>query len=423
MQIRFGTTGGNPDFSFRSKALIAAIRQNPQSKERITVFKGKLGYNTIVSSSDKTTSYIGLPGSKIELPDAKVEMPGERLSGKKTCPLPQPISSPQQITNQVILLCGGLSSRFAPISGEEATNLPKPAVPLTQDESIARNIAHHVKQHGFTRIFVHTYYLQEAMKKALEGIEGVELVYLDGSEAPGSAGVLYRALTQGKVDETKPMLVIAGDAVTNGDLSALAEAHQKQGSSVTIGVQKVDDEDVDKFGIIRTTDPSGAGSGEILQFLEKPTLEQAGSNRLGSTGIYLLSPDTYGFIQEMGENILEQPRKPGQASPLFDFGLHFLPAWLKLGKEKRGANKPGISMLAEILKGYWNDAGNAKDYLQTLKDIAQGVLGREMAEKALPVRNGAIFWPGSEKSARQDKAHLEGNIVAVTRFPKAEPAE
>lgn len=392
------------------------VKQAPDSPIDVKFFKGKRGDNVIVYSPNAT--YIGLPGSKIVLPDTEVIMPGERLAGKvNEVRIPEEVTEVQTVTNQAMLLGGGLSSRFEPLSGE-TTGLPKPAVPLLDDESIARNTILHLKAHGFTKIIVHTFYLREQLKEALKNIDGVELVYFDDPEASGSAGGLYNGLKNGMVDAKKPILIIAGDAVTNGDLSALVNAHARNQSAVTIGVQKVADEDVDQFGIIQTTDPSGVGSGEIVSFLEKPSLAQAGPNRLGSTGIYVLSPEVYPEFLAHGDEFLGESRKPTNPR-LYDYGMNFMPNWLKRGTASAEKITQGIHMWAEILKGYWNDVGNPVDYLKTLADIAAGKLGATMAQRlnTQNYKDGVMFWPNTKNKAVADGAVLDGNVIVATKPP------
>lgn len=445
MQLRFGAILENPKFKLEQKyptplsgnqsnwefrtatplvdgdgkplpensAPLGWAKQAPGSETDVFFFHGKRGNNALVRT--KNATYIALPGSKIELPDTVVELPGEKLAGKVKTVLNPPAFEPQKVTHQAMLLCGGLSTRFEPVSGKE-TGLPKPSVPLIEDESIARNIIEHLKSHGFTKVIVHTHYLADKVKQDLKDVKGIEIVYLDDPEASGSAGGLYKALLQDKVDISKPILVLAGDAVTNGDLSGLVNAHAKHNSAVTIGVQQVADEDVSQFGIIQTDDLSGIASGEILSFLEKPTLEKAGPNRLGSTGIYVLSPEAYGSLLTMGADILESPRDPAQKPPVFDYGLNFMPTWLSR-KGDIGRILEGKHMWAEVLKGYWNDVGNPIDYLRTLCDMATGNLGEAVAKrlKEHNYENGVMFWKGTQEKVQLDQAVLDGNIIVANK--------
>lgn len=389
------------------------VKQALGSAIDVRFFKGKRGDNAVVTTPRLT--YIALPGSKLVFPDTRLELPGTLLEGKVSTVLdPGAPAQPQTVTKQAMVLCGGLSTRFEPVSGE-TTGLPKPSVPLVENESIARNIIEHLKQHGFERILIHTYYLREQVKRDLEGIEGVELVYLDDPEPSGSAGGIYKSLKQGKVNLEEPILVLAGDAVTNGDISGLLNAHARNQSAVTIGVQQVADEDVNQFGIIQTDDPSGIASGEIMSFLEKPSLEVAGPNRLGSTGIYVFSPSVYPHLEAMGDDILGGPREPGN-QPIFDYGMNFLPTWLSR-KTETPALSSGTHMWAEVLKGYWNDVGNPIDYLRTLGDMAQGRLGEALASRINQhnYRNGVMFWPNTQNKAEEDGAVLEGNIIVADK--------
>jgi NDP-sugar pyrophosphorylase family protein len=392
---------------------LAYVKQDPASPADVFFFKGKRGDNVIVKTPELV--YIGLPGSKIELNDTVMVMPGAPLTGKvDEVFIPSKPTEPQQITKQAMVLCGGLSTRFEPVSGP-TTGQAKPSVPLIDDECIARNTIEHLKAHGFNRIIIHTFYLRDKVKEAMRGVEGVELVFLDDPEASGSAGGLYKALKQDMVDRTQPILIIAGDAVTNGDLSELIETHARQQAGVTIGVQQVADEDVNQFGIIQTTDPSGVGSGEIVSFLEKPSLEQAGPNRLGSTGIYVISPEAFDTFLAKGDEFLAEPRDPAK-TPVYDYGMHFLPFWRGL-KEQGTRIVDGAHMFAQVLRGYWNDVGNPVDYVRTIRDIAEGKLGPELAERmrANTFKDGIVFWPQTQTIVSQSGATLEGNVIVAPK--------
>ncbi len=393
------------------KPPLATVQQAPDSAVDVSFFQGKRGNNVVVKTPNAT--YIALPGSKLVFPDTVVELPGKKLVGKLNSPAPDTGDvTPQTITKQAMLLCGGLSSRFEPVSGPN-TNLPKPAVEILEDESIAKNIINHLKAHGFTKVIVHTYYLREQVKKALESVEGVEIQYLDDPHASGSAGGLFKALKSGMVDKNQDILILAGDAVTNGNLSDLVRAHKTNDSSVTIGVQQVADEDVNQFGIIQTDDPSGVGSGEIISFLEKPSLEDAGPNRLGSTGIYVLSPKSYETFLKLGGDILEAEQETPIEKRIYDYGMNFLPTWLK-NKLEHALSSDGKHMWAQRLMGYWNDVGNPIDYLRTIRDMAEGKMGPETAARAEQCfKDGVMLWKGAQAKLNADTAQVEGNVIVA----------
>jgi NDP-sugar pyrophosphorylase family protein len=395
----------------QDKTPLATVKQAKDSEVDVSFFQGKRGNNVVVKTPNAT--YIALPGCKLVFPDTEIDLPGEKLVGKLNSSAPDTgDTTPQTITKQAMLLCGGLSSRFEPVSGPN-TNLPKPAVEILEDESIAKNIINHLKAHGFTKVIVHTFYLREQVKKALESVEGVEIQYLDDPHASGSAGGLFKALKNGMVDKNQDILILAGDAVTNGNLSDLVRAHKANDSSVTIGVQQVGDEDVNQFGIIQTDDPSGVGSGEIISFLEKPSLADAGPNRLGSTGIYVLSPKSYETFLKLGEDILDAEQDTPIEKRIYDYGMNFLPTWLK-NKLEHALTSNGKHMWAERLKGYWNDVGNPIDYLRTIRDMAEGKMGAETAARAQQCfQDGVMLWKGAAAKAQSDAVQVEGNVIVA----------
>ncbi len=384
----------------------AEQKQNPQHLVRF--FQGKGGYCVVVSNDELT--YFGLPGSQIMLSDTNVELHGDFISGKpKELIFSQTKTPTQSITDQAMILGAGLATRFEPISGD-TTGFSKPGVPLVGDDSVIVTIAKHLRKHGFRKILVNTFYKPQSLKQQLQDVSGIEIQYIDEEAPSGTAGGLAKALKQSFVDPQKPIFIIQGDAITDANLSFLMQTHQDRNAAVTIGGQIVRDEDVNKFGIIKTDGSGGDGqSGNILSFKEKPALKDAGRSRFGNAGFYILAPEIFSFFSALCE-------KKGDGR-LYDYAQDFFPAVLEAVHSKTITNwSSGDPMCfwAQAVGGYWSDMGNPTQYIEAVRDIYAGHLDIELPDNLQAYyENNVIYWPGSKRLVQNGETKLNGNIIVA----------
>ncbi|MBY0451298.1 MAG: nucleotidyltransferase family protein [Cyanobacteria bacterium] len=395
---------------------------NQNTNLQVEWFRGK-GGETMVIFSPSGANYFALPGSKIQLKEVSLEYAGPALKPlKNTQSIHQDIhqitGTKQGVTRQAMILGAGLATRFEPISGDR-TGFSKPAVPLYDDVSVIKAIADQLVKHGITKILINTFYKPTSLKAGLNSVQGAEIIYIDEPSPSGTAGALHNAINHPErnwLDLTQPILVVQGDAVTNADFSQLLNAHQVSGASVSIGCQMVSDEDVNKFGIV-TTDKCGGDSvsGRIMGFMEKPSLENAGSHRLANTGFYIFSPQTFDWFQQAHQ---KKQAQSAESSIILDFALDIFPLVLE-----KASNNPEIYFLGQAVTGFWSDIGNPAQYIQTVRAVYEGCLScqpkAEMAIDSLEFtfvdEQGVIFWPGARTLANLDNAVLSGNVVVTAK--------
>ncbi len=392
--------------------ILATAKQDKNPRHLVRFFQGKGGFCSVITGDEVT--YFSLPGSEVLLLDTEVILPGELITGKPKDLLSAPTVSPvQTITHQAMILGAGLATRFEPISGD-MTERSKPGVPLIGEDSVIACIAKHLRQHGFSKILVNTFYKPHALKAQLSCIEGVEIDFIDEEAPSGTAGGLAKAIEEGLVDLTQPIFIIQGDAITDADLSLLLQTHQDRNAAVTIGGQIVRDEDVHKFGIIQTDGVGGdEQSGNIISFKEKPQLEHAGKSRFANAGFYVIAPEAYPLF--MAAN-----KKPHKTSGLYDYAQDFFPEVLEATQQKRITHRDdgtAMTFWAQALSGYWSDIGNPSQYIEALRDIYAGVVKMCLpAESTFYYDNHIIYWPGAKEKVNFEEARLSGNIIVV---PKA----
>src|SRR5262245_54131179 len=123
---------------------------------------------------------------------------------------------------RAMILAAGLGTRLRPLTYV----MPKPVAPVL-NRPIVSWIADLLAGHGFSQVVANVSYLPEQIREVLgDGSEfGLEIAYSEEPEPLGTAGGV------GKVREflgaTDSFLIISGDALTDIDLGAMREAHER----------------------------------------------------------------------------------------------------------------------------------------------------------------------------------------------------
>src|SRR5439155_22409334 len=160
--------------------------------------------------------------------------------------------------------------------------------------------------------------------------------------------------------------VIAGDVVTDIDLSAIVKFHEQKGAIATIGLKAM--ENPLEFGIV-ITNPDGS----IERFLEKPTWGQVFSDTV-NTGIYVLEPEIFDYIEA------DQP---------VDFSNDVFPRLLDDGRPLYG----------DVVHGYWEDVGTTDAYVRAHRDVldrtAELEIGGTEAQPRVWIGEGAEVASGA----------------------------
>lgn len=259
---------------------------------------------------------------------------------------------------RAMVLAAGIGSRLQPLSDE----IPKPLIKIGGN-SIMGHILHLLKKHGIKKIISNTHHLADKIHKEFSDInqkEDIELSFVHEDKLSGVAGGIRRCQDFLK-DSTA--CIIMGDALTDIDLSDLYNKHiqavKKYNCLATIAQMQV--EDSSQFGVIVTenllpdfkkteNDIDGA---RVVQFQEKPSASEALSN-WANTGVYFFEPEIYQYIPSIEE------------APVYDVAKNLFPRLLKEGKYIQAISvKPGT---------YWADLGTPKQYIQSIKDLANGLI-------------------------------------------------
>src|SRR6185503_14095981 len=138
-------------------------------------------------------------------------------------------------------MAGGEGSRLRPLT----SNQQKAMMPLV-NRPMMEHIVRLLKEHGFDDLVVTVAFLANSVRTYFgDGSEfGVRMVYATEETPLGTAGSVRNAMDE--LDER--FLVIAGDVITDIDLTKIVDFHEQRGALATIGLQAR--EDPLEFGIV-----------------------------------------------------------------------------------------------------------------------------------------------------------------------------
>jgi len=254
---------------------------------------------------------------------------------------------------KAVIMAGGEGTRLRPLT----SNQPKPMLPMA-NRPMMEHVVGLLRQHGMTDIVVTVAFMANAIRSYFgDGSElGVRMVYATEETPLGTAGSVLNAREE--LDER--FLVISGDVLTDIDLSAVVDFHERKGALATLALSSV--ENPLEFGIVIADE-----DGSIERFLEKPTWGEVFSDTI-NTGIYVLEPEIFDFIPE--------------GRPV-DFSGEVFPAVLAAGRPITGY----------VAEGYWEDVGTIEAYLKAHQDIHDGRVQVEI--EGFPLRPGVWLGKGS----------------------------
>ncbi|HET8754713.1 MAG TPA: NDP-sugar synthase [Solirubrobacteraceae bacterium] len=240
---------------------------------------------------------------------------------------------------QALILAGGEGTRLRPLT----TTVPKPVVPLV-DRPFIRFMIDWLHQHGVDDVVMSCGHLASGVRNVLgDGSAlGIKLRYVEEPRPLGTGGALKYA---------EPLLgdrflMLNGDVLTDIDLTAQIEQHERTNARATLALTPV--EDPSAYGLVRTK-PDGA----VTEFVEKPAPDQIDTNNI-SAGAYVLERSVLDLLEPEQPASIERdvfPRLVGE-------GLYGC-----------------------VSEGYWLDIGTPERYLQGTYDILEATVATAVAER------------------------------------------
>ena len=174
---------------------------------------------------------------------------------------------------KTVILAGGKGVRLRPLT----YTIPKPLLPIGE-KPILEEIVERLKLQGFDDLIIAVGYRAELIETYFrDGSQlGVQIDYVREAQALGTAGPLALVRASFDLSADEPLLVMNGDILTDLDMRALVEFHERGGFELTVAMREF--RLSHPYGVIET-------DGErVTRIEEKPT-----ESDLVSAGIYILT--------------------------------------------------------------------------------------------------------------------------------------
>ncbi len=202
---------------------------------------------------------------------------------------------------KAIIPAAGLGTRFFPISKavpKEMLNIvDKPSIHYIVEEAVNSGIEEiliivsagkeSIKRYFSSEIKYSSPVANELLKELYDLLSKVKISYVEQKELNGNGGAVLLAK---EFANGEPVAVLFGDDITyspaNEVTAQLIKAYEATGGCCILGCQEVPAEEAIKYGVVK----KGAVDGrtvEMLQLIEKPTMEELPSN-LCSLGRFVL---------------------------------------------------------------------------------------------------------------------------------------
>src|SRR6202043_3071849 len=143
---------------------------------------------------------------------------------------------------QAVILVGGEGTRLRPLT----STVPKPVVPLV-DRPFISFMLEWLRSHGVDDVIMSCGFLATSVRNVLgdgTGL-GIRLRFVEEPDARGTAGALKFA--ESLLDER--FLMLNGDILTDIDLTAQLDQHERTGARATLALIGVDDPSA--YGLVR----------------------------------------------------------------------------------------------------------------------------------------------------------------------------
>lgn len=282
---------------------------------------------------------------------------------------------------RAVVLVGGFGTRLRPLT----SRTPKQMLPVVNRHMIER-VVEHLGRHGVDEAVLALGYRPDAFTEAYPDgrCAGVELHYAVEPEPMDTAGAIRFAALDAGIDER--FLVVNGDVLTDLDIGALVDRHDRAGAEGSIALHRV--EDPSAYGVVPTED-----DGRVIAFIEKPARDEAPTNLINA-GTYVLEASVLDRIPPGPVNVERVT----------------FPAMVADG-----------SLFAFDGDTYWIDAGTPATYLAANLDLLEGVRGLpeegvDASAVVLGVVERSVIGPGAvvaEAAVVRDSVVMAGARVGA----------
>lgn len=219
---------------------------------------------------------------------------------------------------KAIILIGGQATRLRPLT----LTKPKALIDM-QGKTIVEHVIELLKKHDISDVVLSVGYLKDQIKNYFgDGSNfGVKISYIEETEPLGTAGPLNKLPK--KITET--FIASNGDELKEIDIKDMLRFHKNHGGLATLALTRVKDPSL--YGVAKMD------GDKILEFVEKPSKEEAPSNLINA-GFYILEPEVIDLIPQ-GKAMFEYDVFPRLAREGKLFGYEFSGQWFDTGNLER----------------------------------------------------------------------------------------
>lgn len=236
------------------------------------------------------------------------------------------------MVQKAMIMAAGVGSRLDPLTQD----VPKPLVPIA-NRPMMDILFERLLEIGVKDVVANTHYKAEQIIDRYKNNKmGINFSYIHEETLSGTAGGVKKC--QFFFDESEDFLVLSADGLSNANLKAGIEAHKKSGAIATMGIKKIEMEEIPHFGVVVTDE-----NGFVTGFQEKPHIKDAKSDCI-NTGIYIFKYDIFNYIP---------------ADTFYDFAKNVFPHLL--------ADRIKINTF--MVNEYWSDIGTIDQYAQSTQDL------------------------------------------------------
>ena len=240
---------------------------------------------------------------------------------------------------QAVVLAGGEGTRLRPLT----YTTPKPVMPLAGRPFLSFMLDW-ARSHGVDEVVLSLGFRAGDVRRVLGDIyDGMRVRYVVEDEPLGTAGPVRLAYDQGVLGER--FFVLNGDVLTDLDLTAELEQHERTGARTTLALAAV--EDTGSYGVVPTD-----SEGRVGAFLEKT--DDPPTDRINA-GAYVVERDV---VEEI------------PAGRAVSFEREVFPGLV------------GCGLYGYLSEGYWIDIGTPERYLEATYDLLAG-----RVDSTLPARD------------------------------------
>ena len=256
---------------------------------------------------------------------------------------------------KAIIPAAGHGTRFLPVTKVVPKEMlpigSKPALELIVDEA---------KSAGADEIVLIISHGKELIREYFRDDPAIRFVYQEEQKGLGHA-VLMAADT---VESDDRVLILLGDCLVAGcnAAKAMAEVSAANGGASVIGLERVPQEKISRYGIVKPQGRTRFGASDVVKIedlVEKPSPEEAPSD-LAIAGRYLLDAKIFDYLRT------QAPGKGGEIQ-LTDAIRRMVADAPQPSTLNPQLSTHNSRLLGYVYSGKRQDIGNPKGYFEALK--------------------------------------------------------